>query len=163
MKELLKIASVLDLSGHYNLSDKLFRIAQNYNQMPRDLSGTTVMDGSQYYDNPHTPKDILKLRNMLVPTNFRNQLKRYHSGDTEANSSNPTSFANSLWEFARINKMNNSLTNAFDAYADSGATYNGQSIKNIPQLKELYMYIRNNPRNFSETEVAELLKQLFSR
>ena len=196
MKDLLRIASKLDKSGDYSLSDKLFKIAETYvpavefydmvdkrryndfkasgsknydemmssryKNMPKNLSSTAIMDGSQYYDNPYTPKDILKLRNMIVPTNFRNQLKRFHAGDTEMNSSNPTSFANSLWEFARKNKMSNSLTDAFDAYADSGATYNGQKINSIPQLKELYMYIKSNPRNFSETEVAKLLKEAFN-
>lgn len=197
MKNLLKIASKLDELGHYNLSDKLFKIANTYvppvefydmvdkrhyndfrapgsknydemmssryKNMPKNLSNTVVMDGSQYYDNPYTPKEILKLRNQLIPTNFRNQLKRINSGDTEISSSNPTSFANNLWEFARKNKIGNSLTDAFDAYADSGATYNGQSIKNIPQLRDLYMYIKSNPRNFSETEIAELVKQSFSK
>lgn len=197
MKDLLKIASILDQSGHYNLSDKLFKIAQtyvppleyysgvdkdkynkfkapgskNYDEMmkyrntgiPQQSNETIVMDGSQYFDNPYTPKDILKLRNMIVPTNFRNQLKRFHAGDTEINSSNPTSFANSLWEFARKNKMSNSLTNAFDAYADSGATYNGQSIKNISELKELYLHIKSNAKKFSETEVKDILEEAFSK
>jgi hypothetical protein len=46
---------------------------------------------------------------------------------------------------------------------DAGATYNGQSIKDIPQLRNLYMYIRNNNRMFTEAEIAQLLAQLFSR
>ena len=196
MNKFLRVAEILDKSGHYSLSDEFYKMAvyvppvefydgvdkrlyndfrvpgsknydemigSRYKNMPQNLSNTRVMDGSMYFGNPYTPKDILKLRNMIVPTNFRNQLKRFHAGDTEMSSSNPVSFANSLWEFARKNRMNNSLTNAFDAYADAGAMYNGQSIKNIPQLKELYMYIKNNPRSFSETEVSELLKELFSR
>jgi hypothetical protein len=222
MKDLLKIASLLDESGHYKLSDKLYKIAQfgilappNPNKRkklidikppetkdPRSYMNTSnnyvppveyysgvdankykefggyvadylrqnnfnpeqtyTMDSDQYYGNSNSLKDITKLRNMIVPTNFRNQLKRFHAGDTEMNSSNPTSFANSLWEFARKNKMSNSLTDAFDAYADSGATYNGQKINSIPQLKELYMYIKSKPRSFSETEVAELLKEAFN-
>ena len=222
MKDLLKIASLLDESGHYNLSDKLYKIAQfgilappNPNKRkklidikppetkdPRSYMNTSntyvppveyysgvdankykefggfkadymlqnnfnpeqthIMDGSQYFDNPYTPKDILKLRNQIVPTNFRNQLKRYYSGDTEISSSNPVSFANNLWEFARKNKIGNSLTDAFDAYADNGATYNGQSIKNVPELKELYLYIKGNEKEFSETEVGDILKDLFA-
>jgi hypothetical protein len=188
MRDLLKIASLLDQSGNYNLSDKLYKIAETYVPPVEYYSGvdakkynqfggskanymrqnnfnpeqTHIMDGSQYYDNPYTPKDILKLRNQLIPTNFRNQLKRINSGDTEISSSNPTSFANNLWEFARKNNIGNSLTNAFDAYADSGATYNGQSIKNIPQLRDLYMYIKNNPIELNETEIAELIKESFS-
>jgi hypothetical protein len=130
--------------------------------MPQQSNETVVMDGSMYFDNPYTPKDVLKLRNLIVPTNFRNELKRYKSGDSELASSNPRSFAFSLWEFARKNKLNYSLTDAFDAYADSGATYKGQSIKNVPELKELYLYIKNNAKKFSETEVGDILEDLFA-
>lgn len=158
MEKLLRVAEVLDKSGHYSLSDKLFKISQN---MPKDLSGTMVMDGSQYLNNPYTPKEIMNIRKQLVPTNFRNQLKRFQDSDIEMNSSDPTSFATSLFEFARKNNLNGSLVKAFDTYADAGATYNGQRIKNIPQLKELYMYIRNNNRMFRKTELAELLTEAF--
>jgi hypothetical protein len=136
--------------------------APKNNKMPQQSNETVVMDGSMYYDNPYTPKDILKLRNLIVPTNFRNELKRYKSGDSELVSSNPRSFATSLWQFARKNKMNYSLTDAFDAYADSGATYKGQSIKKVPELKELYLYIKNNAKKFSETEVGDILEDLFT-
>ncbi len=136
--------------------------APKNNKMPQQSNETVVMDGSMYFDNPYTPKDVLKLRNLIVPTNFRNELKRYKSGDSELASSNPRSFAFSLWEFARKNKLNYSLTDAFDAYADSGATYKGQSIKNVPELKELYLYIKNNAKKFSETEVGDILEDLFA-
>ena len=128
--------------------------------MPKNLSGTAVMDGSMYRDNPYTPKEILDIRKKLIPTNFRNEISRYESGDSVSNSSNPRSFVTSLFEFGRKNGMNN-LTAAFDAYADSGATYNNQSIKNIPQLKKLYMQIKSNPRMFSETEIGDMLEVLF--
>lgn len=198
MDKLLKVASLLDEIGGYELSDKLYKIAElyvppvefyegvdkrhyndyrapgskNYDEMmmmsrmknmknmPKNLSGTVVMDGSMYYDNPYTPKEILKLRNQIVPTNFRNEIRRYEAGDDLNNSSNPRSFVTSLFEFGRRNGMNN-LTAAFDAYADSGAKYNNQSIKNIPQLKQLYMQIKSNPRMFSETEVGDMLEDLF--
>lgn len=166
MDKLLKVASLLDEIGGYELSDKLYKIAElyvppvefyegvdkrhyndyrapgskNYDEMmmsrmknmPKNLSGTVVMDGSMYYDNPYTAKEILKLRNQIVPTNFRNEIRRYEAGDDLNNSNDPRSFATSLFEFGRKNGMNN-LTAAFDAYADSGAKYNNQSIKNIPQ------------------------------
>lgn len=127
--------------------------------MPKNLSGTAVMDGSMYRDNPYTPKEILDIRKKLIPTNFRDEIRRYESGDNVSNSSNPRSFVTSLFEFGRKNGMNN-LTAAFDAYADSGATYNNQSIKNIPQLRQLYMQIKSNPRMFSETEVGDMLEDL---
>jgi hypothetical protein len=76
------------------------------------------------------------------------------------NTSDPAAFAKSLFEFGSINNINN-LVQAFDAYADSGATYNNQSIKNIPQLKKLYMQIKSNPRMFSETEIGDMLEVLF--
>ena len=128
--------------------------------MPKNLSGTAVMDGSMYRDNPYTPKEILDIRKKLIPTNFRNEIRRYESGDNVSNSSNPRSFVTSLFEYGRKNGMNN-LTAAFDAYADSGAKYNNQSIKNIPQLKQLYMQIKSNPRMFSETEIGDMLEDLF--
>lgn len=193
MDRLLRVAGLLDLSGQYELSDKLYKIAElyvppvefyegvdkrNYNDyrtpgsknydemimsrmknMPKNLSGTVVMDASRYYDNPYTPKEILDIRNKLVPTNFRNEIRRFEVGDNINNSSDPRSFVTSLFEFGRKNGMNN-LTAAFDAYADSGATYNNQSIKNIPQLKQLYMQIKSNPRMFSETEVGDMLEDL---
>lgn len=194
MDKLLKVASLLDEIGGYELSDKLYKIAElyvppvefyegvdkrhyndyrapgskDYNEMmmsrmknmPKNLSGTVVMDASRYYDNPYTPKEILDIRNKLVPTNFRNEIRRFEVGDNLNNSSDPRSFATSLFEFGRKNGMNN-LTAAFDAYADSGAKYNNQSIKNIPQLKQLYMQIKSNPRMFSETEVGDMLEDLF--
>jgi hypothetical protein len=58
--------------------------------------------------------------------------------------------------------MKNNLLNAFDAYADSGATYKGQSIKNVPELKELYLYIKGNAKQFSETEIGDILEDLFA-
>ena len=128
--------------------------------MPKNLSGTVVMDGSMYRDNPYTPKEILDIRKKLIPTNFRNEIRRYESGDNVSHSSNPRSFVTSLFEFGRKNGMNN-LTAAFDAYADSGAKYNNQSIKNIPQLKQLYMQIKSNPRMFNETEIGDMLEDLF--
>jgi hypothetical protein len=54
------------------------------------------------------------------------------------------------------------LLNAFDAYADSGATYKGQSIKNVPEIKELYLYIKGNAKQFSETEIGDILEDLFA-
>ncbi len=192
--DILKIANLLDLSGSYVLSDKLYKIAATYyppvefysgvdkskydltkgrksydqmmsarnKNMPENLSGTVVMDGSMYYNNPYTPKDVLKLRNQILPTNFRGELKRFYSGDNELSSSNPRSFATSLWQFARKNKLNYSLTDAFDAYANSGATYKGQSIKNVPELRELYLHIKSNAKKFSETEVGDILEDLFA-
>lgn len=135
---------------------------QGYNQnsnpanMPQDLSGTMVMDGSQYLNNPYTPKGVMDIRRQINPN--ANQ-----AGGNLANSSNPTSFVTNLFEFARRNNLTSSLVKSFDAYADAGATYNGQSIKNIPQLRNLYMQIRSNNRMFNQAELVQMLSQLFSQ
>jgi hypothetical protein len=146
----------------YNQMKTFEQMKSRNTEVPQQSNETVVMDGSMYYDNPYTPKEILELRNLAPNLNFRNYLKRYYSGDNSLNSSNPRSFATSLWEFARKNKMNYSLTDAFDAYADSGATYKGQNIKNIPELKELYLNIKSNAKKFSETEVGDILEDLFA-
>jgi hypothetical protein len=127
--------------------------------MPKNLSGTAVMDGSMYRDNPYTPKEILDIRKKLIPTNFRNEISRYESGDSVSNSSNPRSFVTSLFEFGRKNGMNN-LTAAFDAYADAGASYQGNLIKNVPVLQKLYMRVRNTPRIIPQQELAKELTML---
>ncbi len=190
MNKLLRIAEILDQSGDYKLSDMFYKIAvyapsveyyegvdaDKYNEfgnfqfknrnIPQpnrfNFDGNTkVMDGSMYYDNPYTPKDVLELRNKLIPTNFRNELKRYHSGDVMISSSNPQNFATSLWEYARRNNSGNSLVNSFDAFADAGAMYKGKSIKDVPELKELYKIIRNSPRMFSMTEISKMFENIY--
>ena len=159
MKRLFIIAEELDNLGSFSLSDKMFKV----------ITSQVVMDASQYYDNPYTPKDVLDLRNKLVPTNFRDEIRRYDSkeqankeyGDI-LNSNNPVSFIENLFRFAVMNKSTNSLTDSFDDYADADATYNGTSIKYVPALVELYKIVRSNARMFSKTELAGILKDLLS-
>ena len=52
--------------------------------------------------------------------------------------------------------LNGSLVKAFDAYADAGATYNGQRIKNTPQLKEDIHKLENRCNEAIEELKAEL-------
>ena len=159
MKRLFIIAEELDNLGSFSLSDKMFKI----------ITSQVVMDASQYYDNPYTPKDVLDLRNKLVPTNFRDEIRRY-DGKEQANkeygdilnSNNPVSFIENLFRFAVMNKSTNSLTDSFDDYADADATYNGTSIKYVPALVELYKIVRSNARMFSKTELVSILKDLLS-
>ena len=113
MKKLFLIAEELDNLGHFSLSDKMFRVVESQ----------VVMDASQYYDNPHTPKEILKLRNKLLPTNFRDEIRRYEGKEKAfnryeniLNSNSPMSFIENLFLFAVKNKSTNSLTNSFDVY-----------------------------------------------
>lgn len=159
MKRLFILAEELDNLGSFSLSDKMFKV----------ITSQVVMDASQYYDNPYTPKDVLDLRNKLVPTNFRDEIRRY-DGKEQANkeygdilnSNNPVSFIENLFRFAVMNKSTNSLTDSFDDYADADATYNGTSIKYVPALVELYKIVRSNARMFSKTELAGILKDLLA-
>ncbi len=157
MEKLLKIASLLDNLGSYVLSDKLYKISQS--NMPDDLSNTKVMDASQYYDNPYTPKDILKLRNQLLPTNFRDEIRRYESVEDISNNSSPKEFVNNLWEFSKRNGITH-LVDAFDLYADAGGKYNGENIKYIPGLRQIYLSIKSSPRMFSKSEIEKLVDSI---
>ena len=157
--DILKIASLLDNLGSYVLSDKLYKISQS--NMPDDLSNTKVMDASQYYDNPYTPKDILKLRNQLLPTNFRNEIRRLELGNGLLESSNPSTFVMNLFEFARKNKLSKSLADAFDIYSNSGATYNGQNINNVPELVELYKKVIDTPSIITRQMLEDELRNIY--
>lgn len=159
MEKLLKIASLLDNLGSYVLSDKLYKISQS--NMPDDLSNTKVMDASQYYDNPYTPKDILKLRNQLLPTNFRDEIRRLELGNGLLESSNPSTFVMNLFEFARKNKLSKSLADAFDIYSNSGATYNGQNINNVPELVELYKKVIDTPSIITRQMLEDELRNIY--
>ena len=157
--DILKIASLLDNLGSYVLSDKLYKISQS--NMPDDLSNTKVMDASQYYDNPYTPKDILKLRNQLLPTNFRDEIRRLELGNGLLESSNPSTFVMNLFEFARKNKLSKSLADAFDIYSNSGATYNGQNINNVPELVELYKKVIDTPSIITRQMLEDELRNIY--
>jgi hypothetical protein len=159
MKRLFILAEELDNLGSFSLSDKMFKV----------ITSQVVMDASKYYDNPYTPKDVLDLRNKLVPTNFRDEIRRYESKEKAIrgygdifNSNDPMSFIENLFLFAVKNKSTNSLTDSFDDYADADATYNGVSIKYVPALVELYKIVRSNARMFSKTELAGILKDLLA-
>ena len=118
MKKLFLIAEELDNSGHYSLSDKVFRL----------VTSQVEMDASQYYDNPHTPKEILKLRNLAPLTNFRDEIRRYEGKEKAKggfenilNSNDPMSFVENLFAFAMKNKSTNSLTNSFASHVKQGS------------------------------------------
>ena len=75
------------------------------------------------------------------------------------NSDTPENFVKSLFLFAKQNQINN-LVEAFDAYANAGASYNGNLINRNPILKELYMRVRNTPRMIPEDELVNEIKLL---
>lgn len=161
MKEFTRIARILDVKGAYNLADKLDKVAQQFSQgqMPPNYSGP-VYSGAQYFNNPTTPKEILDLRKKLMPTDFRSEIAKTENrkfiNPILLDSNDPRSFANNLFQFGKSQGMTN-LTQAFDAYADAGATYQGYSIKDNDQLFDLYMKIKQTPRMFKPDEIVDYL------
>jgi hypothetical protein len=115
--------------------------------------GTQIMGADQYYNNPYTPPEILKLRNQLVDTDFRGQIYQAEKGDDRLVTSDSTSFAVSLMEHARLNKMN--LVQAFDDLANHGMKYKGTKIQQVPELQELYKRISNHPGSISRQMIEQ--------
>jgi hypothetical protein len=162
MKHLLDIAEKLDQSGNYKLSDKLYKIAQSSNNGYG--YGTQIMGADEYYNNPYTPPEILKLRNLAVNTDFRGQIHQFEKGDDRLNASDSTSFAVSLMDHARQNKMY--LVQAFDELANRGMKYKGKKIQEVPELQELYKRISNHPGSISrqmiEQEIDNIHDEIWS-
>jgi hypothetical protein len=75
------------------------------------------------------------------------------------NTSDPRAFVKSLFDFGSKNGISN-LTQAFDAYANAGASYQNNLIKNVPVLKELYMRVKNTPRMIGQDELVNELSSL---
>lgn len=111
MKSLLGIASLLDKSGQFSLSDKLFRIAQ---------VSSPVLD-----------------------------------------SDNASVFVSNLFNYAKQNNLSN-IADAFDSYADAGARFGGQSIKQNPVLQKLYSVVANTPRAITQQELVGQFNNLMS-
>jgi len=226
MRNILKIASLLDYSGQYHLSDKLFKIAQqdhfdytldsdtpekffmnltgyqntkrlnNYVQSMNSYAaenatykGVPIRDipaFQQYFhdlrdgydsnlsdiieefasDPNKKPKSIFERVENLPGQNTpykssaqaeadKFQDKRYFL----INTTDPATFAKSLFEFGSMYRINN-LTQAFGAYADAGASYQGNLIKNVPVLRELYMRVRNTPKAITQQELVQELTML---
>lgn len=145
MKNLLKIAGKLDKSGQYKLADKIAQI---------------VMDASQYLNNPYTPKEIMNIRKQLVPTDFRGEIHQSNKGDTLMSTNDGMSFAVGLMDFARMNKFP-TVQAAFDAYANAGAKYRGQSIKNDPVLQELYKRVSKTQTGITRQMLQDEIQQIY--
>lgn len=236
MKDLLRIASLLDNSGQYKLSDKLFKIAQENSNPPTqpETSVTlesnspesfitnltnfgkqnklrTIKDAMDKYadadatyngqlirDNPllrmyrkqfgfidfNNEPEFLVDNLQLLFNNAAVWANKTRNNDPEAvqfgnvnsnkqlqadqgiyqrfqlmNSNTPENFVKSLFLFAEQNQIKN-LVQAFDAYAIAGASYNGNSIKRDPILRELYMRVRNTPRFIPGEELVNEIKML---
>lgn len=165
--DISKVARILDVRGAYNLADKLDKMAQQYSkgQIPKGYGGA-VYTGAQYFDNPTTPKEILNIRNQLIPKDFRAEIAKVENkkfiNPSLLDSNDAQSFVNALFQFGKSNGLTN-LTQTFDAYADAGASYNGESIKNNEALKSLYMMIRQTPKMFTPKEIVDNLKSFLSQ
>jgi hypothetical protein len=144
MKDLLRIALLLDESGKFHLSDKLFKIAQaNQEQDPGALVRKIVSDGDGYKS--------------LSPEEFEQYKKNY----SLLNTTSVDEFTQKLFEFGRSNNMNN-LTKAFDSYANAGAKFNGQSIKSNPVLNNLYNWVKNTNEMITPQMLSGALNYFFS-
>jgi hypothetical protein len=154
MRNILKIASLLDFSGQYNLSDKLFKIAQS--------TPAQIADANRPYARyPTNPANINELRNQIVRTDFRGDVYQADRGDTRYNTSDIRSFAAGLMNHA-ISKRLPNMKDAFDDYANTGAIFRGQKVQNVPQLVELYKRISNFTGDITRPMLEEELRNIFA-
>jgi hypothetical protein len=71
--------------------------------------------------------------------------------------SDPVTFVNSLFGFARKRNINN-LSQAFNAYSQAGAKYNGTPINTNKETIKLYQYVVQNPRVLYPQQLVALLQ-----
>ena len=72
-------------------------------------------------------------------------------------SNDPVTFVNSLFGFARKRNINN-LSQAFNAYSQAGAKYNGTAINTNKETIKLYQYVVQNPRVLYPQQLVALLQ-----
>ena len=144
---MIKIAKKLDDKNLFYHSDKLFRIAKNItSQVQSDLTQDFAQDpdGQKLYLGTINPNsEAQKQADSLT-------LQRFQL----LNTNTPESFVQKLFEFAQGNNIGN-LVQAFDAYANAGAAYNGTVINRDPILKELYIRVRNTPIPITNEELVQ--------
>jgi hypothetical protein len=154
MRNILEIASMLDNSGQYSLSDKLFRIAQSTPAQFADAN-------RPYARYPTNPADMKALKNQIVRTDFRGDVYQAQRGDTRYNTSDIRSFAAGLMNHA-ISKRFPNMKDAFDDYANKGAIFKGQKVQNVPQLVELYERISNYSGDITSAMLEDELRNIFT-
>jgi hypothetical protein len=148
MKDLLRIASLLDSSGNYKLSDKLFKIAQ-YSDLVLRQPGVNNSSNQMFLE---PGAEYLRPAPDITWADGLNKLDSLYSN-------NGYNFAKNLYEFGRKNKITN-LADAFDMYADAGALYDNQSIKINPIIKELYNKVINHNGNITEQQLGSELDKM---
>jgi hypothetical protein len=72
-------------------------------------------------------------------------------------SDDPVTFVNSLFDFARKRNINN-LSQAFNAYSQAGAKYNGTAINTNKETIKLYQYVVQNPRVLYPQQLVGVLQ-----
>ena len=75
--------------------------------------------------------------------------------------SDPVTFVNSLFGFARNRNINN-LSQAFNAYSQAGAKYNGSPISTNKETVKLYQYVVQNPRVLYPQQLVGVLQANFN-
>lgn len=154
MRNILKIASLLDESGLYILSDKLFKFAQS--------TPAQIADANRPYTKyPTNPKNINELRNQVLRTDFRGEIYQSERGDSRFNTSDLRSFAVGLMNHAISNKFS-SIKAAFDDYANKGAKFRGKNIQNVPEIVELYKRVSNFSGSITSGLLEDELRNIFS-
>ena len=154
MRNILKIASILDNCEQFHLSDKLFKIAQS--------TPAQIADANRPYAKyPTNPANINELKNQIVRTDFRGDVYQADRGDTRYNTSDIRSFAAGLMNHA-ISKRLPNMKDAFDDYANTGAIFRGQKVQNVPQLVELYKRISNFTGDITRPMLEEELRNIFA-
>jgi hypothetical protein len=148
MKDLLRIASLLDSSGNYKLSDKLFKIAQ-YSDLVLRQPGVNNSSNQMFLE---PGAEYLRPAPDITWADGLNKLESLYSN-------NAYNFAKNLYEFGRKNNIT-SLADAFDMYADAGALFDNQSIKVIPVMQNLYSKVLNHNEMITEQQLAKELDQM---
>lgn len=148
MKDLLRIASLLDSSGNYKLSDKLFKISQ-YSDLVLRQPGVNNFSNQMFLE---PGAEYLKPAPNVTWADGLNKLESLYNN-------NAYDFAKNLFEFGKKNNLT-SLADAFDMYADAGALYDNQSIKLNPILKELYQKVINHNGNITEQQLGSELDKM---
>ena len=148
MKSLLRVASLLDNSGQYKLSDKLFKISQ-YSDLVLRQPGVNNYSNQMFLE---PGAEYLRPTPSVTWADGLNKLDSLISN-------NGHEFVKKLFEFGKKNNLT-SLADAFDMYADAGALYGNQSIKLNPILKELYQKVINYNGNITEQQLNSELDKM---
>jgi hypothetical protein len=72
---------------------------------------------------------------------------------------NPEDFVEKLFVFSEQKEITN-LVQAFDAFANAGASYQAKPINRDPILREVYMRVKNTGRMITKTELVNEIKIL---